>query len=71
MATPSLPNTTLVTELTVHRPTGTHRHPDVPARIEQRGVYVDIEFTLPTLGVTVRLNRAERISLIEALGGHV
>jgi hypothetical protein len=63
--------TTLVTELMVVRPTGTVRVRDVPLKVEPRRQYIDLDFTMPTLGVTIRLNGAERIALIEALGGHV
>jgi hypothetical protein len=67
--TDTLAPTTLVTELTIHRPTGVTRVRDVPVRVEQRRSYTDLELTLPTLAVTIRLSGAERIALIEALGG--
>jgi hypothetical protein len=63
--------TTLVTELMVARATGTVRIRDIPLKVEQRRGYYDLDFTVPTLGVTIRLSGAERIALIEALGGHV
>lgn len=68
---PDVVNTTLVTELLVSRPTDSVRLRDVPLRIESRRGYTDLELTVPTLGVTIRLNGAERVALIEALGGKV
>jgi hypothetical protein len=65
-------NTTLVSEVVWVRPTGVERLHDVPVVVQHslRG------HTLITMqgherAVTVRLSPAERISLIEALGGTV
>ena len=64
-------NTTLVTQVTIHRIDGVTRMRDVPTDITRRGRHTDIEFThlRDEVGVTVRLTEAERIALIEGLGG--
>ena len=63
-------STTLATQVVSHRPTGVTRLHDVPVVVEQsRGkTFVTLGST-KDYGVTVILTEAERIALVEALGG--
>jgi hypothetical protein len=64
--------TSLVTEVIIHDINSMTRMRDMPFRVEQmpRG-FVHLDFTGSDKAVTIRLNQAEVISLIEALGGRV
>jgi hypothetical protein len=69
-----MPLSTLVTEVTIHRPNSVTRMQNVPVHIEaRRGIYTDVEFVAASeqVAINVRLSGAERIALIEMLGGEV
>ena len=66
----SAENSTLVTKVTLHTSHASQTFiDDVPTRVVPRDRFYDIEFTGRDRAVTVRLNGAERIALIELLGG--
>lgn len=63
---------TLVSEVVIERPVSTLTMEDVPVTVDQTyggGAILSIE--RPTMKMTIGLSGAERISLIEALGGVV
>jgi hypothetical protein len=66
---------TLISEVSIYAPEGVLRSRDVPVRVEPlvRGrTLITIERRTDGLNdVTLLLSGAERIALIEALGGHV
>jgi hypothetical protein len=62
---------TLATEVVVQRSDGSVRMRDIPVVITTSRGYTDLCIDRPTLHIGLRLSGAERIALIEALGGHV
>ena len=63
---------TLASEVAIERPISTHRFQDVLVEVDQTiGNGAVIQIARPTMTITIDLSGAERIALIEALGGHV